>query len=141
MKRSLHRGEDGNGPETDPPKLKFPDSEGLTEGNSLYSIPPKVTGITGEAVDRGVIFPGEYGSPDPAPHQSGWYWSAAVNTNMIGLFSYTMHFEIGYLSVTDADEGEYEHVSVALTHDASLNIEIDYLENGFSRGPTVLPMR
>lgn len=45
---------------------------------NLSFLPPQISDITGEAVDKGVIFPAQYGTP--VTLKDGWYWSATVDT-------------------------------------------------------------
>ena len=53
-------------------------------------ISPTLVDITGQAVDDAVIFPAQYGSPDI--RTEGWYWSATVDTNKVGLHRCDLHF-------------------------------------------------
>ena len=53
---------------------------------------PSIIGVRGEAVENEVIFPGLYGSPDF--YTEGWYWSATVDTNKVGLHSYILDVQI-----------------------------------------------
>lgn len=54
--------------------------------------PPVLVSISGPAVDDEVIFPALYGSPDFGTY--GWYWSASVDTNKVGIHAFTMHFAL-----------------------------------------------
>jgi len=93
--------------------------------------PPVITRITGEAVDRGVIFPGEYGSPDPI--SDGRYWSATVNPHAAGRFAYTMHLTLFHRS-----GGGW--TSVPMTWDAHITVRTEELRNGFCDTAVVLPV-
>ena len=55
-------------------------------------LPPALLDITGQAVDDAVIFPAQYGSPDV--HTDGWYWSATVDTNKVGLHRCDLHIQL-----------------------------------------------
>jgi len=55
-------------------------------------ISPMLIDVTGQAVDDGVIFPAQYGSPDL--RTEGWYWSATVDTNKVGLHHCDLHIRI-----------------------------------------------
>jgi len=48
----------------------------------INSLNPIITNITGEAVDKNVIYPAAYGSPDMVT--DGWYWAASVDTSRPG---------------------------------------------------------
>lgn len=65
--------------------------EAFTEGDdesTLYYPAPEITDIKGEAVDKKVIFPAQYGCP--VPIKNGWYWCATVDTNQTGIYEYDM---------------------------------------------------
>ncbi|MFO1539386.1 MAG: hypothetical protein ACKOTZ_02920 [Chloroflexota bacterium] len=55
-------------------------------------IRPVLADITGPAVDDGVIFPAQYGSPDPLTE--GWYWSATVDTRHVGTHEVRLSLDI-----------------------------------------------
>lgn len=50
---------------------------------------PAIVDITGQAVEDAVIFPAQYGSPDP--FTDGWYWSATVDTHKVGRHHFELH--------------------------------------------------
>ncbi|NRQ15290.1 hypothetical protein [Ensifer sesbaniae] len=52
------------------------------------SVSPVVTRICGPAVEQGVLYPAQYGSPDLLT--DGWYWSATVDTAKVGCHDYAM---------------------------------------------------
>jgi len=58
----------------------------------LSNAAPVITGITGEAVDKQIIYPAQYGSPDLVT--DGWYWSASVDTSRPGIYVYTMEIHL-----------------------------------------------
>jgi len=95
-----------------------------------FAPPPVITRITGEAVDKCVMFPGEYGSPDPI--SDGRYWSATVNPNAVGLFAYTMHITLFHRS-----DGAWK--GVPMTWDAHIDVRKEEVRNGFCDIAHVLP--
>lgn len=54
--------------------------------------PPVITDIYGEAVDKRIMYPAEYGSPDMVT--DGWYWSATVDSSRPGTYAYTMRIQL-----------------------------------------------
>lgn len=93
---------------------------------------PIITGISGEAVEEGIIFPAQYGSPDLV--SGGWYWSATVATSRPRVWPYTLHIEV-HRVIPDFDTG-WE--PVPLTLHALLNVTSQPLRNGFTGGGTGL---
>lgn len=55
-------------------------------------ISPVLSDITGPAVDDGVVYPAQYGSPDLLTE--GWYWSATVDTRQTGIHRLDLHLDI-----------------------------------------------
>ncbi|KAF0814288.1 hypothetical protein IGB42_01189 [Andreprevotia sp. IGB-42] len=106
------------------------------KGNTaLYTYPmPLVTNITGEAVDKYVIFPAQYGSPDL--FSKGLYWSATVDTNKVGTYAYTLHITL--FNPYEKD-GEVAWEPVALTFDSYINVTNEATRNGFLKVPQMLP--
>jgi hypothetical protein len=97
---------------------------------------PIITDITGEAVDKKVIYLAQYGSPDP--DTDGWYWSGSVDTTRPGMYSYTMHFILHkpYLS-----GGKNAWEPVSMTHNARIRIANGPKINGFTKkGMGFLPI-
>ncbi|NET03369.1 MAG: hypothetical protein F6K16_01250 [Symploca sp. SIO2B6] len=97
--------------------------------------PPILNNITGEAVDKKIIYQAQYGSPDLVA--DGWYWSATVSTYQPGTYSYTMHIQL-YKPVHQQEEGhEEEHViwePVYMKHRSSIRITTNPKKNGFTCG-------
>lgn len=92
-----------------------------------YYPDPAILRIHGEALDAGVIYPAQYGSPEM--FSRGLYWSAAVDPARLGLYRYTI--EIGlYYSRRDAD-GKVVDDWVILSHDAWIKISTGAPRNGF----------
>ncbi len=60
---------------------------------------PILADITGPAVDDGVIYPAQYGSPDALTE--GWYWSATVDTAKPGIHEVILHVDIFRPAVRD----------------------------------------
>lgn len=104
--------------------------------------PPILNNITGEAVDKKIIYQAQYGSPDLLG--DGWYWSATVSTHQPGTYSYTMHFQI-YEPVYNEGKPWEEHViwkPVYMTHKSSIRITTNPRRNGFTSGyEGMLPIR
>lgn len=86
---------------------------------------PYLTDITGEAVDAGVIFPAQYGTPVPV--HGGWYWSASVSTYRPGVYRYVLHLK---LFKRNGDGLE----AVELACEAALKITHAPQRNGFTGG-------
>ncbi|MFM6441046.1 MAG: hypothetical protein ACKPGQ_03330, partial [Dolichospermum sp.] len=93
----------------------------------INSLNPIITNITGEAVDKNVIYPAAYGSPDMVT--DGWYWAASVDTSRPGTYAYTMHIQLYKLS---RENGAWAWVPVDFTHDAYIKISNDPKKNGFT---------
>ncbi|MDR1369501.1 MAG: hypothetical protein LBJ72_05150 [Dysgonamonadaceae bacterium] len=107
----------------------FDDEGDISNLSFLY---PQISGITGQAVDEGVIFPAQYGTPIGL--KNGWYWSATVDTNKTGIFSYTLHV------VLYAKEKNC-WIPVKMTHEAKIEITNEAQRNGFTNvGIGLLPL-
>lgn len=91
--------------------------------SSLSFLPPQVSNITGEAVDKGVLLPAQYGTPIPI--KDGWYWSATVDTSKTGIHDYTLH-----LTLYNMVEGIW--VPVEMTHQAQIRVTNQPQRNGFT---------
>jgi len=88
--------------------------------------------ITGEAVDKGIIYPARYGTP--VPIDEGWYWSAAVNTSAPGIYSYIMHIDL-------YRHGKQQDKPVRMSHEAFIEIVDAPQRNGFTdAGTGILPL-
>lgn len=90
---------------------------------------PIITGISGEAVEQGIIFPAQYGSPDLV--SGGWYWSATVATSRPRVWPYMLHIDVHRAAGSDWEP-------VPLTLHALLNVTSKPLRNGFTGGGTGL---
>lgn len=101
----------------------------------VAQIPPLITGISGEAVEKGIIYPAQYGSPDLV--NGGWYWSATVATFSPRVWSYTLHVVV-YRLVQDVATQQARWEPVQMSIDAKLNILNRPLRNGFTGGGTGL---
>lgn len=93
----------------------------------ISSLNPIITDITGEAVDKNIIYPAAYGSPDMVT--DGWYWAASVDTSRPGTYAYTMHVQLYKLSFID---GSWTWKPVDMTCEAYLRITKDPKVNGFT---------
>ncbi len=100
--------------------------------DNLSFLTPQISAITGEAVDKGVIFPAQYGSPVPV--KDGWYWSATVDTSRIGVYAYT-------LQITLYDRKGNTWVPITMEHHASIEVHSFPQTNGFTgAGVGYLPL-
>lgn len=86
---------------------------------------PYISGISGEAVEKGVIFPAQYGTPVPV--HGGWYWSASVSTYQPGVYKYKLH-----ITLSRRNKGKTE--AVEMTHEAYIRIDTAPQRNGFTGG-------
>jgi hypothetical protein len=100
--------------------------------------PPQIVNITGEAVTKGVMFPAQYGSPDLL--SEGLYWSASVNTDIVGLFAYTLHIALYYYPQVDEAGGDALLKTVTMTHEAYVQVTNGKIVNGFSATPAMIPI-
>lgn len=100
------------------------DEDKIPEINSLN---PVITGVSGEAVEKNIIYPGAYGSPDMVT--DGWYWSATIDTSKPGIYSYTLDVQLYKLSKTD---GQWVWAPVHMTCAAYIKITNDRKKNGFT---------
>lgn len=99
-------------------------------------IPPVITGISGEAVDKKVIFPAQYGSPDL--NTDGWYWSATVDTNQTGTYAFNLHVTMFKYSKV---AGEIIWMPVEMIYESYVHITNNAKRNGFTGGAVgVLPI-
>lgn len=102
------------------------------EEDSLSYLYPQISDITGEAVDEGVIFPAQYGTPISI--KDGWYWSATVDTAKKGIYKYTLH-------ITLFKRKKNMWIPVQLTHDAWIKVNNAPQRNGFTEaGMGILPI-
>jgi hypothetical protein len=102
----------------------------------INSLNPIITNITGEAVDKKIIYPAAYGSPDMVT--DGWYWAASVDTSRPGTYAYTMHIQLYKLA---PENGAWTWVPVDFTCDAYIKVSNDPKRNGFTgAGEGYLPI-
>ncbi|SFW85820.1 hypothetical protein [Chitinophaga sancti] len=120
------------------PQMKFAADAGNQQGtgdlggaemSDISYLTPQIYNITGEAVEKGVIYPAQYGTP--APIKGGWYWCAAVNTYMTGVYTYTMHITL-YKPELHGDETVW--LPVNFTYDAKIKVSSGAMRNGFTGG-------
>jgi hypothetical protein len=86
-------------------------------GKKIHYPNPVIANIAGEAVDLRVIYPAQYGSPDL--FSDGLYWSATVDTNKIGIFSYTIFVTL--FSLENVDDNILRQ-SVTLPYVSYINV-------------------
>lgn len=93
---------------------------------------PIITDITGEAVDNGVIFPAQYGTP--VSIKDGWYWSASTDTSKTGTYSYTLHITLykpKHIKKTTTLEWE----PIQMTYESNIKVSTSTPKvNGFTNG-------
>lgn len=105
----------------------FREGEGTT--SDLSYLTPQINAITGEAVDKGVIFPAQYGTPISV--KDGWYWSATADTNKTGIFAYTMHITL-YKPVFFEKETTWEPID--MTYESHIKVANVPKNNAFTNG-------
>jgi hypothetical protein len=115
--------------------IKPPDGAG--DGASDHNNgTPVITDISGEAVEQGIMYPAQYGSPDLV--SGGMYWSASLDTSRPGTYAYTMEIELHEL-VRHGDDLVWE--PVRMRHEVGLKITYDARRNGFTgAGVGLLPV-
>lgn len=94
----------------------------------MNHVTPKITAISGEAVEKGIIYPAQYGTPLVA--DNGWYFSGTVSSAMPGTYSYTLHITLYKLENHGKDEYIWEPVN--FTHDLKLTVVSNPMINGFT---------
>jgi len=104
--------------------------ESRDDAGDAVQVPPLITNITGEAVEQGIIFPAQYGSPDLV--NGGWYWSATVATHAPRVWSYTLHILLQRPAA--GGDGRVRWERLELTCNGSLDISTAAMRNGFTRG-------
>ena len=93
-------------------------------------ISPALADVTGPAVDEGVIFPAQYGSPDVLTE--GWYWSATVDTRRTGIHRIDLHLDIFRPAVRDR---VLDFVPERYVLPTWLDVRAVPAVNGFTGGP------
>lgn len=102
----------------------------------LSQLSPVLTDITGEAVDEGILYPAQYGTPIAL--NDGWYWSATAGTHKPGVYAYTMHFRLHRLFWGN---GQAIWETTEMTYDAQIRVASNAMINGFTGGALgILPM-
>lgn len=104
------------------------------EGARVHYPNPLISNIYGEAVDLGVIYPAQYGSPDL--FSDGLYWSASVDVSRLGYFSYVIDVVLFY---SEFSAGQWVDRSITLPYAAYLNVTDQAAINGFATTPAILP--
>jgi len=103
------------------------------EADDIHQLPPIITDITGEAVDEGILYPAQYGTP--VPINAGWYWSATASTQRPGVYSYTMHIKVYKLIFAG---GQPIWQDKDMTYDSQIQVRSRQMVNGFTGGGTGL---
>lgn len=102
--------------------------EGDEDATGINNRAPIITDVSGEAVDKNVIYPALYGSPDMI--SDGWYWSASIDTTRPGTYGYTMHVQL-YEFIYRAGTWVWQPVHMAV--DSKIRITNRPKRNGFTR--------
>ena len=104
---------------------------------SAASFSPLISNISGAAVDSGVLYPAQYGSPDAITE--GWYWSASVDTHKIGIHTYLLDLLV-HRPVTKKN-GSVVWKPETYVIEAKIDVAPGIIANGFTGyGPGVLPL-
>jgi len=101
---------------------------GESRQSDLSHLEPTITDITGEAVDLGVIFPVQLGTP--ILMKDGWYWCATADTSKPGTYKYTLHVTLFKLNYSD---GIAVWESVKMTYESQLKVTHAPKRNGFTK--------
>jgi hypothetical protein len=98
---------------------------------------PEIIGVRGEAVDRSVMFPALYASPNF--YSEGWYWSATIDTSKVGRHSYILDVQI--LRPVNED-GAVTWKPEVYSVTAYIHVSTTILSNGFngSKQASFLPL-
>lgn len=99
------------------------------DADDIHQLPPIITDITGEAVDEGILYPAQYGTPIPI--NAGWYWSATASTLRPGVYSYTMHIRVYKLIFAG---GQPIWQDKDMTYDSQIRVRKRQMVNGFTGG-------
>ena len=99
------------------------------EADDIHQLPPIITDITGEAVDEGILYPAQYGTP--VPINAGWYWSATASTSRPGVYSYTMHIKVYKLIFAG---GKPIWQDKDMTYESQIRVRTRPMVNGFTGG-------
>jgi len=100
--------------------------------SSLSYLTPIITNISGEAVDKGVLYTCQLGTP--VYIKDGWYWCATADTSKVGIYSYTLH-----VTLFKPVNNTYEPVQ--MTYDAKIKVTSNPQVNGFTKaGMGILPL-
>jgi hypothetical protein len=104
----------------------------ITKPTGLNHLSLYLTNISGEAVEKGIIFPAQYGTPSNSTE--GLYWSATVDTNKPGTYTYRLEFLLS--TMKEGEEG-----SRSFTHKGRIKVTNEPKRNGFTHaGVGFLPI-
>jgi hypothetical protein len=93
---------------------------------SLSYLSPQIVAIDGEAVDKGVLFPAQYGTPLKVPDD--WYWSATVDTSKTGTYGYTFHIQL-----FRKEKGSNSWRQERYAHEGKIRVTNEPKRNGFTQ--------
>jgi hypothetical protein len=111
---------------------------GVEDYSSISYPPPLLANITGEAVDKKIIHPARYGSPDIVT--DGWYWSASVDTSRPGTYAYTMEIHLHEPHRSER-EGPVTWTPVSMSYESRIKVDTTPKRNGFTQaGIGLLPV-
>jgi hypothetical protein len=120
--------------------MAFAHPSGASKGETTVSagdLSPLISDITGPAVDNGVLYPAQYGSPDAITE--GWYWSATVDTHKTGLHVYQIHLLVHRPVGKKGEPVVWKPETFVVN--AKINVTAGTIANGFTGyGPGVLPL-
>jgi len=102
---------------------------GESKQSDLSHQQPVITNITGEAVELGVIFPVQLGTP--VVLKDGWYWCATADSGKTGTYKYTIHITLFKLKYAN---GIASWEPVKMTWDSQLKVTSEPKRNGFTKG-------
>jgi hypothetical protein len=116
--------------------LGEPVDEGESSVSELNHLTPQLDAISGEAVDKGILYPAQYGTPISI--KDGWYWSATADTAKTGEYGYTMHFTLFKLAY-EKHRPVWE--PVRMSYDSKIRVTTQPKLNGFTgAGMGILPI-
>lgn len=113
-----------------------PNRAKTTSVSMLNYLTPQISDISGEAVEKGILYPAQYGTPIAI--KNGWYWSAAASTYTPGTYAYTMHITLYKPTI---EKGTIIWEPVFMTYDSHVKVTSVAKNNAFTgAGMAVLPI-
>jgi hypothetical protein len=95
--------------------------------DTISHMTPFIADVTGEAVDKGVMFPTQEGTPIHV--KDGWYWCATINTKSPGVYDYDLHFVLHKLAMHDG-QAFWEPITFSVR--SKIQVTSQAKINGFS---------